>query len=286
MAFVNIAQWAGDNLIAIQVGILLEGRFAGFAGLVAGDTGDNSGMRRLRGAIRVPVAGAPPPDRVPRIADGGVVATFTRANTDVRRFEMELAGPDIDFEAAIQNATKYVLGEWDMILRDTDVAPTVKLVLIATRYADSQEEATLNEKGYENLICLNCSMVPLGDDGMAVEEFGSASYDVVLDKAKKTPWGVTTDTAFDLAAGGRTIVHASSAPLTMEAFIGDNTIDDIPLTYTPKSASTTKAFNFATGAALTVSAVNTPTNTATLSAAPGTGVLVVVLYETDDIQAA
>lgn len=286
MAFTNISQWAGDNLVAIQVGLLIGGRFAGFAGLTAADTGDNSGMRRLRGSIRVPVAGAPPPDRVPRIADGGIIATFTRANTDVRRFEMELAGPDIDFEAMIQDATKYVLGQWDMIMRDTDTAPTAKFVIIATRYADSQESGSLNEKGYENLICLNASIVALGDDGMAVEEFGSASYDVVLDKVTVLPWGITADTAFTLASGGRTVVFASEYPITMEAFIGDNTIDDIPLSYTPISTAKTYAFDFDGAAALTVSAVNSPADTATVSAAPGSGVEVVVIYETADIEAA
>lgn len=286
MAFTNISQYASDNLIAFQVGINIGGRFAGFAGLEAADTGDNSGMRRVRGVIRAPVAGAPPPDRVSRIADGGQIATFTRTNTDVRRFTLETAGPDLDFEALMQNMTKYVLGEWDMILRDTDISPTVKFVVLLTRYADSQEPSSLNEKGYENLLCMNCSFVPLGDSGMAVEEFGAANYDVVLDKATKTPWGVTTDTAFGLAAGGRNIPIPSEYPLTMEAFIGDNTIDDIPLSYTPISASKTKAFNFTTGAALTVSAVNSPADTATVSAAPGTGDLVVVLYETDEIEAA
>lgn len=286
MTFVNIAQWAGDNLIALQAGLLIGGRFAGFAGLTAADTGDSSGMRRLRGVIRVPVAGAPPPDRVPRIADGGVIANFTRANTDVRRFTLEMAGPDLDFEAMIQNASKYVLGEWDMGLRDTDVAPTLKFVLIATRYADSQESTSLNEKGYENLICLNASITPLGDSGMAVEEFGGASYDVVLDKVATTPWGIAMATAFGVTNGGRTVVLASEYPLTMQAFIGDNTIDDIPLDYHPLTAAKTKFFDYDGASALTVSAVNTPTDTATVSAAPGSGVETVGLYETDEIEAA
>lgn len=286
MAFTNISQWAGDNLVAIQVGLLLGGRFAGFAGLLAADTGDNSGMRRLRGSIRMPVAGAPPPDRVPRIADAGIIATFTRANTDVRRFEMELAGPDLDFEAMIQGAIKYVLGEWDMIMRDSDTAPTDKFVIIATRYADSQEAATLNEKGYENLICLNSSMVALGDDGMAVEEFGSASYDVVLDKVTTLPWGITANTAFTLTSGGRTVVLASEYPLTMEAFIGDNSITAVPLTYAPVTAAKTKAFDFDGATALTVSSVDVGAKTATLSAAPASGVEVVLIYETADIEAA
>lgn len=286
MTFVNISQWASDNLIAVQVGLLIGGRFAGYAGLTAADTGDNSGMRRLRGVIRAPVVGAAPPDRVPRIADGGVIATFTRANTNVRRFELEMAGPDLDFEALIQNATKYVLGEWDMILRDTDIAPTVKLVILLTRYADSQESSSLNEKGYENLILLNCSAVPLGDDGMAVEEFGGATYDVVLDKAATLSWGVSTSTAFTLTSGGRAVPVASEYPLTMEAFVGDGSITAVPLTLSPVTAAKTKAFDFDSATALTVSSVNVGGKTATLSVAPASGVEVVLIYETTDIEAA
>lgn len=64
-------------------------------------------------------------------------------------------------------------------------------------------------------------------------------------------------------------------------WIADNSaVETTALDYTPTTAAQTKAWNGTTGGALTVSSINTGTKKVTLSAAPASGVPVVIMYQT------
>jgi hypothetical protein len=276
---VNITQWAAGGLSAIQVGARgPNGYFTGFANLTTADEGETSGMHRIRGSVSAasPTSGI---NRIRNRGENGWVATrlFQSEPPD---FTLGFEAQDLDAEVALSGGQLYTLGELTMILRGQSLPDLQDTVTLLTREATSLEAAATGE-GYANLLILSSKYrgVPGNSEWQAVNAF---ELQGTADPVLLSPWGAALEAAFG-KSDGTTIEFFSTYPVTLDCFIGDNTIDDIPLTYTPISTAKTHAFRQDTGAALTVSAVNTPADTVTVSAAPSAGLPVLILYQTEEL---
>jgi hypothetical protein len=253
---------------------------AGAANLTTANTGTGSGMRRMKGAFDVPLA-----VRQAEFAnipgDGGIIAKLPRKSVADANFVLSLSPRDQVIENMVQGTSLYSLGEWDM--SKLGGSKSLKdMILMASRVAANWESGSENTPGYENLLIASSYLDPSGDEGFANQREGKARFNGTTNEVTKLPWGESVLTKFGLAKG-EAFSWFSEFPCVLEAFVGDNIIVAIPLTYTPKTAAKTKAFTFSTGAAVTVSSVDTTAKTATVSAAPASGAIVGLIYETSDV---
>lgn len=276
---VNVGAWAAAGLRAVQLGARGSGgNFAGFANLTAANTGVASSMRRVPGVVTAPNP-VPNANRVRNRGNDGYIATqlFEAEPPD---FDIESEANDQDIENLMIGSSTYVLGQWDMLGRGAAIPNLRDMVVLLTRVAESEESG--NEgNGYDNLLIMSSKFQPR-QGSFAFQSASGVTYAGNANRVTKLPWGVTVATAMTLG-DAMTFELWSEYPLTMTCFIGDNAIVAVPLGYTPISTAKTKAFTFSTAAAITVSSVDTALDTATLSAAPASGAIAVLLYETQDL---
>lgn len=276
----NIAEWAAAGLDAIHLTARNSGGFmSGYAKLTASNTGTGSGMRRLKGAINAPFA-IPEPNRKAIRGDNRRIATFQFENGNPNAFTLDMGVTDLNSEGFMQGSTLVTVGEWDFGIRGASNPTYQDMILLLTRDNSSQETGSLGTSGFENMLILNVNATPLGDDNFADSAEGGSRYACIADPADVTPWGVNLYSAFGLREA-TTIVWSSEYRCAMQAFVGDGAITAIPVDYTPASSSTAKAkvYNTATGVAMTTSSVSVGGKTVTVSVAPTSGVLYVVIYE-------
>lgn len=138
-------------------------------------------------------------------------------------------------------------------------------------------DAAYGARQYITHFYPSARLVPKGA-GMSEGQTDENGYNLTATVVNKYPWGLAfseVNNGFTEAVKLRVI---SDNPLMMERFTGDGTAVNFHLTYAP--ISTAKTLAYSNGTAATVSAVNTTTYYATLSAAPTNGAKVVFLYET------
>ena len=275
----NITKFAAGGLRKVQVGVRGSGGFfAGFAGLTAADTGEVSGMRVVDGAVTAP---SPASNRnlvYPRKDDGyGKPFNFEGQPNE---FGLVFEQMDKDLKNLLIGTTLYTVNEWDFSAGGVQGQTYQDTIWLLTREGYSTEPGSEGEPGFDNMLILS-STFSVDEGDMAFQAVGDVTYTGSPSAVSKLPWGVSTVSVFGKAAMQVVTFFTQYVP-TLVCFIGDGTEDEIALPVTPISVAKTKFWNFDTGAALTTSSVNTSTDTATLSAAPGSGVEVVGVVETTD----
>ncbi len=275
----NITQWASQGLYAIQVGQRASsGYFSGFAGLPT-TTGDlQSSMRLMVGGVSAP-SPLPQSTHVRNRGRDGYLSDriFEAAPND---FSIGFEDYDGDLAALMNSLTIFTLGEWDIV---PEGGPTTfaNIMWLFSRHAVSKESATDGAEGFENmLVYASTGRYEPGN----MEWQGVGAYNIV---ATATPVQSTIFGTTVLATHGQQSMYTerwfSEYPCSLTCFIADGAEVDVTLGFTPISAAKTKAYNFTTGLAVTVSSVNTGTDEAVLAAAQSNHDAVVVVYETTDI---
>lgn len=278
--FDNQVLWTAAGLDAIHVAKMRSSLFAGYSGLSAASTPNTgSGMRRLLGAQTAPFA-LPANVKKAIPGDDTIVDTFTFGSAEPSSGVLLLGIRDNDFDVAAEGTTANTVGIYDFYgTGDTIANPEVWMFLL-TKQAHSKDSGSTDAAGWVNELWLSCKVQPLGEEQWAHQAENNFRYDTTFNQATKTPWGVSTTTAFGTAYR-RAIRWGSLYRSMLHVWIADNSaVETTALDYTPIDAASTKAWNGTTGAALTVSSVNTSTKKPTLSAAPASGVPVVMLYQT------
>lgn len=278
----NATKWAaiGDEALLLSVRGA-SGYFAGWAGLTAASTPNtHSSLYKFAGVQALPLGLN---EQVSKSINGddGIVATFNFPSTDPVSATLEMGVEDLDVAAKVAGMTNYALGEWTMSALGGTITTKQAMIALNVRKAIALDSSNNGVQGYVNELWYNLTLDPLDDEGRSHQTEGKFRYAVVANPSTVLPWGVT-----NLVAHGATERYFSRffTPnrFALEVHIGNNSNADIPLTYTPISTAKTKAFNGATGGALTVSSVSTGAKTATVSAAPASGAITVVVYETTD----
>lgn len=276
---VNVGMWAAAGLKAVQIGARGSGgNFAGFANLTAANTGTASGMRRVPGVVTAPNP-VPNANRVRNRGNDGYIATHL-FEAEPPDFDIETEAIDQDIENLMIGSSTYVLGNWDMSGRGAAIPNLRDMIVLLTRVAESEESG--NEgNGYDNLLIMSSKFQP-HQGSFSFQSASGVTYSGNANRVSKLPWGVSVATAMTLG-DAMTFEFWTEYPATLTAFVGDGIIVAVPLAYTPISVAKTKGFTFSTGVAVTVSSVDTALDTATLSAAPASGAIVVLIHETPDL---
>jgi hypothetical protein len=279
---VNISEFISTDLTALHGSYRgVGGYLAGAGNLDATDAGTGSGMRRIQGALSVPVA-VSSPTFVSIPGDGGNIGKLRRKSTADVTFELQTSPRDLVWESMVQGTTVYALGDWDMGVLGGNNKALKDMTLLAHRPAASKEASSENSTGYENLLIMSALLDAIGDDGFGNQDVGISRFAGTMQMVTKLPWGVTVLAASGVQTG-EVFGWFSEYPTMLECFVADGIIVAIPLTYAPVTAAKTKVFNFTTGAAMTVSSVNVGSKTATISAAGTDEDILCVVYETTDL---
>lgn len=278
----NATKWAAIGLDSVLLSVRgSSGYFAGWAGLTTASTPNTgSGLYRFIGAQSLPV-GMNEAVFKSILGDDGVVTTFQFDSTDPVAGTMEQGVEDIAVSSKAENTTNYALGEWTMSALGGKLGSQNAFMALVVRKAVAKDTSNDGTAGFINELWFNWKLTAQDDEGRSHQQEGKFRYGVAADSSTVTPWGTTCLATFGVTS--RMMMRwFTPNRFAMECFVGNNANAAIPLTYTPISTAKTKAFKVSDGSALTVSSVSTGGKTATVSAAPASGEVDVVLYETSD----
>lgn len=278
--FDNAVKWTAGGLDAIHVAQRMgTGLFGGYAGLTAASTpGTGSGMRKLLGAQTAPFGTSETPVK-PILGDDIVIDSFQFGLADVSRAMLILGANDGTFDNDAAGVSKKTVGVYDFYGQGDSIANPKSWMFLLTRQAHGKDSGNDGIAGWENELVLATQVQPLKSESKAHQAEGSFRQSVLFNQATKTYWGETCQSAFGTVYR-KSIIWASRLRCMIHVFIGDGTEDTFVMDYTPDVVATTKAWNGTTAGALTVSTVTPSTKEVVLSAAPGSGVPIIFLYQT------
>jgi hypothetical protein len=286
---INIAEWASDNLLAVWVssrGSL--GHFAGFDGLEVTDTGSDSGMHRLRGGINFPMP-IPEQQTARTRGDGKTLANWKRSADQANQYILEMAVRDVHAEVYFGGGQAYQFGYYRILgILGSSTQHNEDSILLMHRAAQSQEDATLNDPGYENLLVFSNKITALGPAQVAQDQTGNSRYQGIADAVKLLPWGVSTEDASNFT-DGIVASYTTEFPDMYHCIVGDGSTDTITVDQKPADDQTwrvmvvdfTATLALGTGVLVqaTVTAVDPDAKEITVSAPLTEDHLYVVVYQ-------
>lgn len=283
--FDNVERSTFAGLEAIHVGKRLGGGYmGGFAGLLAADTGDSAGMRLLQGAEIFPFT-VPDPVLKPILGANGVVDEFAFASTDVINALLEFGIHDDTFNDASAGIVKKTVGIYDFHGRGDSFVNQPPFMILAHSHAHNKDSGDIDASGWRNELWLSTKLTALGAEATRHQEPGKSRLNARFTRSNIAFWGELLSVAMSVP-NRLSIYWYSEFPSMVECFVGDGTIDDIPVAYAPVSVETSKVWDFTAGTLLTVSAVSSGGLTITTSAAPADGHICQVLYQTPTVPGA
>jgi len=249
--------------------------------------GDQSGATgydgvRLEGAKSFD-SNVPEPEFVTHRGDDRTIAQDSLGATEFERATLTTAKTNLDADAALTDTLVHQLAATiEMGGMGTDKSGSEKDVAIwGWRQAldTTKDGASFGNRRYITNLYSKARVIPLGGP---MPEGGDDvnSYSVVPTATTKPPWGLAFASGTNDFTESTRLRLVSSFPLMMERWTGNGTLDEFNLVATP--IATANQLAWGDGATLTVSAVNTSTDTMTLSAPPANLVKIVSLYETSD----
>lgn len=256
------------------------GHFAGAANLGTASTPNTgSGARKLIGVQTFP-AQILEPNNVAIPGDDGKVDTFQFENADVNQAIIELGVEDAAAADMFEGTTVLAVGDWNIYGRGGSIVNPGNFMFILTRQGHAYDSGSPATSGFVTEVWLNAQIKPLASDGRQGQTEGKSRLNATFNDSNVTPWVQTMVAAFTATKRTFIVLH-SLARMAFHIWIADGAAAvTTALDYTPITAARTKAWNGTTGAALTVSSINTSTKLVTLSAVPLTGVPVILAYET------
>lgn len=280
MTIHNSTKWTRGGLDAIHVSYVGSGGFlAGWSNLTAASTNTGSGMRRLSAAQTAPF-GIKEPVVKNILGDNGVFDTFTWASTDTNQGILEVGANDETFGLGTDGLTAKTVGIYTFYPTGGSVANPGTFAFLLTRDAHGQDSATAGSSGWENELIFYTKVKDLGDEDRAHQKEGKSRYLVTFNEARYLPFGTTSTTEFSVYSR-QSMIWPSDKRSMCHCWVADGTATaTTALDYTPDTATTTKAWDFTAGTALTVSSINTSTKVVTLSAAPTSGHIIFIIYQT------
>ena len=276
-AWDNASKWTRIGLDAVHVAYRNSstGHFAGFSNLSTSSTPNTgSGARHLYAAQVTPTT---IPAKVVKTIQGDDKAyeSFLFASAEAASGQLEFGQTDMVFSAAAEGTSGFTAGVYTLYGSGDSIANPGGFMFIITRTAKENGVG-----GFETEVIMSTRVDPIGDEDRSFQKEGKDRYTITYADSLYTPWGATSTAAWGVSAR-KSVLFGSLYRAMFHIWVADGSASTTTaLDYTPISATTTKAYNGTTGAALTVSSVNTGVKTVTLSAAPASGVPVIVWYQT------
>lgn len=255
------------------------GYLAGIANLASTATNTGSGMRRLTGAQTAPF-GMKDPVVKNILGDDGVLDTFTFASADANQGTLELGAHDGTFDLAAEGVTAKTVGVYTYYPRGGSIANPGTFMFLLTRQSHGLDSVTLGSSGWENELVFYTKVKTIGDEDRAHQKEGKARHLVTFNETTVLPFGTTSTVDFGVYSR-QSMVFSTDKRAMFHCWVADGiAAETTALDYTPDTATTTKAFNFTLGTALTVSSINTGTKKVTLSAVPLVNNIILIQYQT------
>lgn len=257
------------------------GYITGAANLTASNTGIASTAARFKGINNVALT-LPEQTTISTQGDDTILANFRFGPSAPFTFNFTTQALDTAFLAAACGVTIITEVDRTMFAGSTYYPAMNQLWLSWSRQSKSLVTGSTGAKLYETVEFPRAEVSFLGS---AFNYQGAAEYNwsVTVNPTDVLPDGRSVATVFTDAPDGQVsyIMHSSDYRMTRTAFVGDNAIVAIPVSYKAVSAAKTQATVETTGfAAGTVSSVSTTSPyTATLSAAPGSGKFAIVTHQ-------
>lgn len=279
MALDNIEKFFAGGFERAQVGVIdSNGYFIGSASTLA--NGADSGMLNLENpnTATIPSTGV----RLIQPEGGDTIAgRIALPGIAALQFTLGLAVQNLALEALAQGTKVYALEEYDFGVFDPETPTFATLCMLLSRKAGSAVNASPGV-GYENLLLPSVQIVPQGPGQFQTGENAALyNYEVTVNRASKYPWGqaLTLNDQGALKAGG--FPFWSENRVSMHAFRGDGTEDEIIVDYTPVSGTlNTKNFVHVDGVKETTDITITPaTRLFDYGTPPSAGETVVIFYE-------
>lgn len=237
-----------------------------------------SGAFRIRGIKNASIT-IPTPEGVPVTGDDSLLGEFQFPSVEIRRFDIDFSVDDLDLLATLLNITLQTWGEARVALNDLDVPPEYNMGFILQSKAKKFDTGVQGQKGWGGTIVPLATASPLGR--VAFEERGAAvfRYSISPQSAGYDPRGFTINTANYnvVSGGGRQQPFTAEYPLHLKTWRGTGAVTEFNLDFQPITAAKTPFYE--RRVAKTTSAVNTTTNTGSVSVAAAAGAELVSIYE-------
>lgn len=259
-----------------------SGLMNGFSNISA--TAAASGMRKIKAAQTLPSA-LPAPNRKYIKGDDRPVDQFLFTADTLPGGNLEFGETDLTLDAAAQNSTNWTLGNWQQAIYGISSPSFANMMLLAHQQSHSQDLANPGQAGFMNLLWPSVQLLPLGEDNPNYQGEGKSIYGATFLPFLVHPTGSVLSTNFGVTDGIR-IKWWSKYRTLFYCRIGDGTWTTMTLDNKPVDVASTQVFGTTTGGTLstkTVSSVVPSTRIVTLSAAPASGEVVVVMYEASQI---
>lgn len=267
----------------VHYGALAAGAYypAGLTGVVA--NGQIEPLVRLQGAKSLGLT-IPEAVRVTQTGDDQPQGTFIFRSTENPTGTLNMGILDLDYENMVQGTTLYTVGDSQISALAPGDPVFVDHLMLVSRPAKSKSAATSGQSQWHNYLIPLVNAAPRGDSSITEREVADAVYDLVINPATFFPWGL----ALGATNVGTTEVPifriTTKYPLMIETLSGDNSEDEFTLDKLPVSDHSgdylhTYDYSDGSNADDELTSVSTTTGLMTYTAAPGTGVKRVVVYQ-------
>jgi hypothetical protein len=282
MSVANSNQWTEIG-VQLHYWALLNGSTPyGTTGAIA--NGSSAGMGRLRGVDTLSIA-EPEAPRVYATGDNGVITAFLLQPAELPGGALSLGVFDQTYNIKSNGMKIFTLENWDMSLGFPSCFTFADQMHIVNAPMNSQESTSLDEAGWAVTMIMKTQVHSKMTGQVATGAVTKAENTMNIKRAATLPWGVALSTATHGSTAASYIRFASPAPVKMHTFIGDNSTTTFTLDETPTAASAAAVALWQAGVLKTYASgagnyeVNTSTKVVTMGTAPGTGVVVTVLYQ-------
>jgi hypothetical protein len=188
---------------------------------------------------------------------------------EVPGFDMETAMRDMTFDGLAQGVDPVDYGNITITAAQPTDPEYPDMMLMFQRRAKSQDSGSKGGKLYEGWIAPKATIIPLDSDGYKERQASQFKYQVIANVADVLPWGeLVADTA--LGTESAPIFPLSSNYLLRPiSFIGDGTVTDFTIPWTPPTSDVDEAIIAKAGVPLTSGVtINTSTKKLIFADAP------------------
>jgi hypothetical protein len=282
MSVVNTNQWAS---LGIQHAwwAALSGYYPyGVTGSIA--NGGNAGMGRLRGVNSVEIAEAEA-GVVYVNGDNGVTTSFLTQPQELPKGAINLGVMDQTWAAKSNGSVIYAEGDWDILGGVPLCYSFADLCMVLNAPANAQESTNLDEAGWEVTIILKLQNKASVLNTMATNAARTFVNNTNVKRSSRKLWGQSFTAVADGSTAFAVQQFMSPYPVTIHAYVGDNSTTTVTLNETPAAATATAVQAWQANTKLTYGAgagnytVVTSTKVLTFGTAPGAGVTVIIPYQ-------
>lgn len=279
MATANTNVWATNGIQYLFWGALNGAYPYGTTGTIA--NGASAGMARYKAVQELSITD--PQSAIAYVlGDNGVATSFMQQPQELPSGDLKLGFFDQTAAAKMNGLKVVTTGQWDRSGFAPQCYNFSDVCFIANSPANAEESSNADEGCWQVAILNKVTMQAMMIAAMTSNTPASWTNKANVKRSTKMLWGESYVAATHGSTAFAGEVFISPAPVAEHTYIGDNSTLVTTLNETPYAASGDAVKVWKDGVLLTYTtdySVNTTTKVVTFVAAPGTGAVVVILYQ-------